>query len=210
MTDYGSGLLGDWSGLTHNVVGDWGAADVGLIGDSITTSSWTYLRDRLAARSKTLAVNYWSGRPFAKPGGAAEWLMQQTVMPKRLVVACGTNDIFDPPAFAQAIATFLLWMEQNHPDTKIFWVDVQCRRWSQAEAVQWADQQNTGWVNQYIHAMSSLITVISWYTLLVNKKARQGMYLRDGVHPTTTKVPTGYLGTDCWAALIEGQLVPFL
>lgn len=210
MTDYGSGTLGDWSNLTHNIVGDWGSADVGLIGDSITTASWTWLRDRLNARGKTLAVNYWSGRPFAQPGGAAEWLMQQTVMPKRLVIACGNNDIFDPPAFQVKIAEFLLWIEQNHPDVIIFWVDVQCRRTNYSTAIQWADQMNSAWVNQFIHRFDTHVQLISWSAFFASKKTRLNMYLRDGVHPTVNKEQTGYLGTDAWAALIESKLVPWL
>lgn len=213
MTDYGSGLLGNFASMGHAITGalPWGQAKVGVIGDSITARGWSKLAAKAVAAGVSISVNYWSGRPFAGPGGAAEWLMQQEEMPEKLLIACGANDIFDPPAFTAALASFLAWMEVYHPETKIFWVDVQVRRTSVPVATQWADQMNSAWINQTIHEASAFFTVIHWSNFLIGaNKNRPAYYLEDGVHPTTV-VTNGYgPGTESWAAVIWAAIAPYI
>lgn len=206
---YGSGDIGAWSGLTHNIVGDWSTATQGLIGDSITTLSWSAYSALFADPYKP-AVNYWSGRPFAGVGGASEWLKAQVTLPERLFIACGTNDIFDPPAFGTELGVLLDHIEQNRPEVKqVILVTVQARRASQPVAVQWCDQMNSAWVNKFIYQEAakrgSLLRVAQWSELFMSDKNRLTRYLQDGVHPTTSGA---YVGTAAWAVALKAQYVP--
>lgn len=140
--DYGSGTLAPWQTLAHGMTGDWldtpydgdPTADVGIIGDSIVTGGWTTLRDNLALKGKTLAVNYYSGRPTAP---AVDFALSLTTPPPILIMATGTNDIFDPTVMAAQIARLRAGMPAT---TQIYWVDVQAAR----SATATADQRNTG------------------------------------------------------------------
>lgn len=187
MTDYGSGTLGDWSGNAHGNTTNWATADIGVIGDSITTLGWSKLNTDLAAKGKTLAANYWSGRPTAP---ALDWLLSNTVLPPVVIVACGTNDIFNPPVMAGQVA------RANRVGTEFFWVDVQASR--AATAV--ADQRNSMWVNHQIWNGISDDRVIPWSWWFASQPSRLTQYLTDGIHPNTTT------GVAFWSAVIQNKL----
>lgn len=191
MTDYGSGTLGAWSGNAHGVIGNFATADIGIIGDSITTLGWQDLRDDLLTYGKTLAVNYWSGRPTTP---AMDWLMALDPLPPVVIVACGTNDIFNPPVMETQVA------RAQRAGTEFFWVDVQCSRWSGATSVQVADQRNSMWVNQQIYKKMPEGRVIPWSWWFASSPNRLTTYLSDGVHP---KPGTG---TGFWSAVITNHL----
>jgi len=197
---YGSGDLGDWSNYAHGTIGNPATADVLLVGDSITTRCWTDLRDSLAAKGKTLAVNYWSGRPTTP---AVDWLTTQLVVPPLVVMATGTNDIFNPPVMTaqiQRTKDYLITPE------RLLWVDVQAARTSQTAAVQLADQRNSGWVNNQIREQLTKSQIIPWSTWFASSPNRIPLYLQDGVHPWATS-GTGH-GDGCafWAAVLMGVI----
>jgi lysophospholipase L1-like esterase len=200
---YGSGDLGPWSNLTHNIVGDWSTAHTGLIGDSITTLSWSTFRATLGYNA--LAVNYWSGRPMRD---AVAWLKAQPVLPETLYVACGTNDIFDPPRFQADLRELIAHLESLGGNRRLVLVTVQARRTGQPVAVQWCDQMNSAWVNKFIYeeaATRRWISVAQWSELFQADKNRLSRYLADGVHPTTSG---SYVGTAAWANILVSALAP--
>lgn len=199
--DYGSGTIAPWQTLAHGMTGDWvdtpydgdPTADVGIIGDSITTGGWTTLRDNLAAKGKTLAVNYWSGRPTTP---AVDFALSLTTPPPILIMATGTNDIFDPTVMAAQVARLRAGMPAT---TQIYWVDVQAARATTAVA----DQRNSGWINGQIReGCTAPCKVIPWSVWFASNPSRIGMYLSDGVHP---KAGTG---TAFWAAVLSGAVFP--
>lgn len=199
--DYGSGTLAPWQTLTHAMVGDWvdtpydgdPTADVGLIGDSITTGSWTALRDALDLKGKTLAVNYWSGRPTTP---AVDFALSLTTPPPVLIMATGTNDIFDPTVMAAQVARLRAGMPAT---TQIYWVDVQAARAATATA----DQRNSGWINVQIReGCTAPCKVIPWSVWFASNPSRIGLYLSDGVHPKAGS------GSAFWAAVLSGAVYP--
>jgi hypothetical protein len=215
VPNYGSGVLGSWASYQNGISGTWATAQVGVIGDSISTAIKSALTAKANAEGKTIAINYWSSRPFAPnsayPGHSmSEWLMQQSSMPPVLVIVGGSNDIFDPPAFRSAVGSFLTWMEENHPDTDIYWVDTQVRRTAQTTAVQWADQMNSGWVNQAIHDVRPMLAgVVPWSEFFCADKNRVARYLRDGLHPTDGTT-SAYNGVAALVNLIWTTINPSL
>lgn len=196
---YGSGELGDWTTMSHGTIGDvtttdgTPVADVIVVGDSITARCWPYLRDLVEDNGHTLAVNYWSGRPTTP---AVDWALSLSVKPGLLVMATGTNDIFNPPVMrAQALRTLAGVTE----DTQVMWVDVQAARPTTALA----DQRNTGWINAQIRDTG--VKVIPWSTWFASNPQRIKTYLTtDGVHPNPTT------GCAFWAAVLWGQIGPML
>jgi len=191
MTDYGSGALGPWQ--------DWGcsispppiikqvlAADgVFMFGDSISVSTARELAELLLPSGTLLAVNNWSGRPTAPSVNACLAWIRTYGAPRRILMATGTDDIFDPTVMAAQIDRL---MAAAGPGRSVFWVSVQCSRWSQAPDVQVADQRNSGWVNTHLvqaTARHPNLTVIPWHRWLAEKPPRIPMYLRDGVHVNT-------------------------
>lgn len=190
--DYGSGTLGSWSGYSHSTqpAGStaWATADVGIVGDSITSIGWKRLQYWLSVREgQKLAVNYWSGRPTGP--AVTEILAQYRAtgkLPKVLIMATGANDIFNPTVMASEVQRLRAGVPAT---TKVIWVDVFVKRWAQTVTVQNADQQNSMWVNMQI--WGSGVSVCSWATNLVSKKTRQTAYLKDGVHPNSA-------GQDNW------------
>ena len=190
-----SGTLADWSGFSHGNFGDLTdvdgdpQADVIIVGDSITTATYPELATWLAARGKTLAGNYWSGRP-TKP--AVDWALSLTTKPKILVMATGTNDIFDPSVMPAQVARMTAWADAE-PKTRLIWVDVQAAR----PGYELCDQRNSGWVNSLIRQGMGAGEVCGWSLGFADNPARIGYYLKpDGVHTITG------VGDDYRAAVI--------
>lgn len=207
-TDYGSGTLGPWQTWGHSVdppgaTGDWvdtaydgdPIADVGIIGDSITAASWTNLSNSLAAQGKTLAVDYWSGRPTTP---AVDRALSLTTKPRLLIMAMGTNDIFDPSVMSAQIARLRAGMPAT---TTVLWVDVQAAR----PGYELADQRNSGWVNNSIREQCTApCVVVPWSWWFASNPSRLGLYLNpDGVHTNTA-------GNAFRASVIMGKLGPLL
>jgi hypothetical protein len=203
--DYGSGPIGDWTTGAHGTLGDVTeadgdpVADVFVVGDSLTTLGRSDLIAAVNAEGHSVAVNYWSGRPTAP---AVDWVLSLTTKPKILVMATGTNDLFDPSVMTTQITRLLAGVPST---TKVLWVDTHASRWSQSATVQVADQRNSGWVNVQIHDKLGPARVVPWSRWLQYRgPAYITNYLSDGVHP---KEGTG---TAFWAEVIMKSLRPLL
>lgn len=201
--DFGSGPIGDWTNNANGTIGDVTeadgdpVADVFVVGDSITTLGRSDLIAAMAADGRTVAINYWSGRPTAP---AVDWVLSLTTKPKILVMATGTNDIFDPSVMSAQITRLLAGVPST---TKVLWVDTHASRWSKPADVQVADQRNSGWVNVQIHDKMGPARVIPWSMWLQYRgPAYITHYLSDGIHP---KAGTG---TAFWAEIIMKSVRP--
>lgn len=190
MTNYGSGLLANWATGTPSVSTPAtiaAAADGGVweFGDSIASRTQYDLAVQLGPRGQTLAVNNWGGRPTLPTVDVLEdWLCTYGDPAPQIIMACGTNDIFDPPVMAAQIERTMALVGGR---ADVFWKDVQVCRTN--GSLQVADQRNTGWVNQQIHAAVECHTnlhLIPWFNSLASVPSRLGKYLVDGVHPNPT------------------------
>lgn len=186
---YGSGELGDWTSLGRLISTDKQIVPaverdgIYLFGDSITVATARGLAELLAPET-LVAVNAWSGRPTTPAVDAlAEWVATYGV-PRRIVMACGTNDIFAPNVMAAQIERT---MSIAGPDRTVIWVNVQASRWSKTPDVQVADQRNSGWINTQIAEAAgrhSNLRVVRWSEFLSAYPTRLTAYLSDGVHTT--------------------------
>jgi hypothetical protein len=194
--DFGSGTLGNWQALTHGIVGNWSTADVGIIGDSITTRCYRPLWTSVTKQGKTLAVNYWSGRPTAP---TVDWLLSQPTLPRVLIVASGSNDIFDPRPVGAQVARLKAGLPRG---TTLLWVDVQVSRTRYSSAVQVADQRNSMWVDNQLRENLPKAQIVPWSWWFASNPNRLAYYLQDGVHPWAA-AGTGH-GDGCafWASVI--------
>ncbi len=194
--DFGSGTLGNWQAMTHGITGNWATADVGVIGDSITTRCRNSLATQVAKQGKSLATNYWSGRP-TRP--TVDWLLSQPRLPRVLVIQSGSNDIFDPRPVGAQVARLKAGLPSG---ITLLWSDVQVSRTRYSAAVQLADQRNSMWVNNQLRENLPKGQIIPWSLWFASSPSRLPYYLQDGVHPWAA-AGTGH-GDGCafWAAVI--------
>jgi hypothetical protein len=189
-----SGSLGDWTSLTHSNFGDLTdldgdpQADVVIVGDSITTRGYSELATWLAGRGKTLAGSYWSGRPTTP---AVDWALSLSTKPKILVMASGTNDIFDPAVMLAQVQRLKAWADAA-PKTRLIWVRVQAAR----PATALCDQRNSMWVNAQIATGMAGGETCGWPDGFAQDPNRLANYLQDGIHPYEG------IGTNYWAAVL--------
>ncbi|QNE20314.1 hypothetical protein F1D05_23400 [Kribbella qitaiheensis] len=194
--DYGSGELGPWQDLSNAIatpatiraVRD--ANGVYMFGDSISVQDGYTLAERLHTDGILLAVHNWSGRPTTPAVDALQDWATTYGMPQRILMATGTNDIFNPPVFAAQVDRTMSIVGTTRT---VIWVNVQASRTSQAAAVQLADQRNSGWINLQLADAQKRhpnLKIVHWAEFLAAKPSRMSptMYLRDGVHTT---VPLG-------------------
>ncbi|WP_202872307.1 hypothetical protein [Kribbella soli] len=205
---YGSGVLGSWAGAqraistpeqiqhTRQVNG------VFMFGDSISVQDGKSLAIRLQGRDGSpLAVHNWSSRPTSGAVDALQQWASTYGLPRRILMASGSNDIFDPPKFAAQVARAVSIVGQNRT---LYWVNIQVVRKSVTSTVQLADQRNSSWLNMQLYDQQEKypnLKIIRWAEWLWVKPYRLLNYLRDGVHPT---VP---LGQDARNELIVQSLV---
>jgi len=192
---YGSGTLGSWTNGTRaistatqirRVVQTNG---VYMFGDSIAFQDGKALATRLLGRDGSqLAVHSWSGRPTSGAVDAlAEWASSYG-LPRRIVMATGTNDIFDPPKFAAQVERAMSVVGQNRT---MYWINVQVARKAVTATMQLADQRNSAWVNLQLSDAQKQhpnLRIVRWAEYLALKPNRLASYLRDGLH---TSVPLG-------------------
>ncbi|MFC6158734.1 SGNH/GDSL hydrolase family protein [Kribbella jiaozuonensis] len=192
---YGSGVLGSWANGTraisttaqiHRVLDTDG---VYMFGDSISVQDGKSLATRLLGRDGSqMAVNNWSSRPTS---GAVDALQQWAAaygLPRRVLMASGSNDIFDPPKFAAQLDRAMSIVGRNRI---VYWVNIQAVRKSVGATIQLADQRNSSWLNMQMYDAQekySNLRIIRWAEWLWVKPYRLLNYLRDGVHPS---VPLG-------------------
>lgn len=226
---FGSGVLGDWSGLSHglycfqpgggvtsytratktgNALSSAAMAcpgeDIRIYGDSITFGGKSALGAELTGLGYTLYVDAWSGRPTTP---AVDALLAETVLPNIVIMATGTNDIFNPTVMGaqiQRAENFIAAYNASHgTNVQLFWVNVQCTRWGQTEYTERNDQRNSMSVNMDIYQRIPNTHVIGWADRFMDNPGLLINYLADGVHP---KPGTGYA---YWAAIIRGWLQTF-
>ncbi|MFG1813356.1 SGNH/GDSL hydrolase family protein [Kribbella sp. NPDC049174] len=204
QADFGSGTLGNWPAMSHAIVGNWNTAEVGIIGDSITTRCYRSLVPLVAAQGESLAVNYWSGRPTAP---TVDWLLSRPTLPRVLVVQSGSNDIFDPRPVSAQIARLKARIPAG---TTLLWVDVQVSRTRYPAAVQVADQRNSMWVNNQVRENLPKSQIIPWSWWFSSNPGRLPYYLQDGVHPWAA-AGTGH-GNGCafWASVVMSVAGPVI
>ena len=200
-----SGTLGDWTVLAHANFGDLTdadgdpQADVVIVGDSITTRGYDQLGTWLAARGETLAGSYWSGRPTTP---AVDWALSLTTKPKVLVMASGTNDIYNPAVMLAQVKRLKAWAD-TAPVTRLIWVDTFVQRPGNEEC----SLRNSGWVNNQIRDGMAGGEVCSWWYGFAQDPNRVGNYLEpaDGTHQIDG--PGGGVGTNYWAAVVGGCIL---
>jgi hypothetical protein len=192
---YGSGPIGEYLNSPRVISGEEQVRTVlaqnGLFmfGDSISVQDAKSLAERLGGRTgDVLAVNNWTGRPTEHGVDALASWASTYGLPKRILMALGTNDIFTPPAFAAQVERTMSIAGANRT---VFWVNVQACRTAKPAEVQLADQRNSGWVSLQLAEAARRhpnLHVVHWAEFLAAKIERLTAYLRDGVH---TKVPLG-------------------
>lgn len=192
---YGSGTGGSWTNTTRAIST---AAQfrrtretngVYMFGDSISVQDGKALATRLLGRDGSqLAVHNWSSRPTSGAVDALQQCASAYGLPRRILMASGSNDIFDPPKFAAQVARAISIVGQNRT---LYWVDLQVVRKAVTAPVQLADQRNSSWLNMQLYDAQEKypnLRIIRWAEWLWVKPYRLLNYLRDGVHPT---VPLG-------------------
>ncbi|WP_427887982.1 GDSL-type esterase/lipase family protein [Kribbella sp. GL6] len=192
---YGSGTLGPWQGLIHRISSEDQIRDVlafdgiFMFGDSIAVQDSTALERLLANRGgDSIAVHDWSGQPASAAVDALQDWSRSYGLPKRIVMAVGTNDIFDPTAFTEQVERA---MRIAGPDRTVYWVNVYVSRTKQPPAVRDADLANSAWINQQLQqaaALHSNLRIVDWSEFLNSQPNGPAQYLRDGVH---TSEPAG-------------------
>lgn len=204
--NYGSGELSDWTtkskAISTATFYNRAKTDNGvwMFGDSIANADDSHLAGLLAPR--TLAVNNWNSRPTPPAVDALEDAISvYNGLPNYILMATGTNDIFDPPGFgAQVDRTMALVAGQ----AQVIWVNVYCGRFAVAQPIRESDIRNSGWVNNQLWARAGKydnLSIVDWYGFLCgNPGYRIGNLLSDGVHTT---VP---LGQNSRNSLIMGAL----
>jgi hypothetical protein len=187
----GSGCLDPlWTTRAHGQYGNLAGPDVMLVGDSITTLCKAYMTSRLQAQNLTWGVSYWSGRP-TKP--AVDWMLSLSVKPKVVVMAIGTNDIYNTAGMAAQIQRLV----NGLPGVRIMWVDVRAER--PAFAV--ADMRNSRAVNQQIWD-NPAVTPVRWMGWFDDQPSRRVTYIdKGGVHPIAT------VGCDFWGAATAPTII---
>jgi hypothetical protein len=190
--DNGSGCLDTlWPTRAHGQYGNVSGADVLLVGDSITTLCKTSLLTRLQANNLTWGVNYWSGRPTQY---AVDLVLSHSVKPKVVVMATGTNDIYNTPVMAAQTQRLVTGLAAH--GTRILWVDVRAER--PAYAV--ADMNNSRAVNSQIWANPG-VTGVHWIKWFDDQPSRKALYIKpDGVHPNEP-------GCEFWGSAIAPSVI---
>ncbi|MEU4395904.1 hypothetical protein [Kribbella sp. NPDC023855] len=192
---YGSGMLTDWTTLARAISSAATIAyvrdndGVYMFGDSIAVQDGKALAIRLKERTgASLAVHNWSGRPTAPAVDALEnWALKYR-MPRRILMATGTNDVFNPPVFAAQVDRT---MKIVGPTRTVIWVNTQIARTGQPASVQLADQRNSAWVNSQLSDAQKKypnLRIVRWAEYLAAKPTLLTQCLREGVHTT---VPFG-------------------
>lgn len=220
---YGSGVLGDWSTLSHGLYCfnpdgtlqtyyvkaamktqalssaalTCSSEDVRLYGDSITFGGKSAFAAEMGKYGLTTYVDAWSGRPTTP---VADAIVAETSFPPVVVVASGTNDIFNPTVMAAQIKRIKDHIAAVSPNTKLFWVDVQATRWSQTDIIERNDQRNSMAVNLAIYQTMGADHVLQWTQRFMSNPSLLVTYLKDGVHP---KDSASYA---YWAAILRGWL----
>ena len=102
-------------------------------------------------------------------------------LPRRIVMATGSNDIFEPPVMAEQVDRVMSIVGRSRV---VFWVNVHVARTAQPASVRAADLANSHWVNEQIDSAAvrhPLLRVVRWGERVATPEM-QVAYLKDGVH----------------------------
>lgn len=203
---YGSGEWGGPVSAPRKTGAPVATAHVLIVGDSIVNGCSGQLVKAFGAKGLKLAVIAQSGQ---NTKGLAGLLEAEPVLPGRVIMAAGSNDIFNPPAVGPQIARV-----KAHTAAKgssLQWADTYVARTTVSLAMRAHDLKNSTTINQQIYkALPGM--VISPKTALLRAVERgrsTRYYLRDGLHYWTA-AGTGH-GDGCAfyaatiAAGVKGQ-----
>ena len=192
---YGSGVLGSWTNATRaistaaQIQRTRETNGVYMFGDSIAIQDGKSLATRLLGRDGSqLAVHNWSSRPTSGAVDALQQWASTYGLPRRILMASGSNDIFDPPKFAAQVDRAISIVGQTRI---LYWINLAVVRKAQTATVQLADQRNSSWLNMQLYDAQEKypnLRIIRWAEWLWVKPYRLTNYLRDGVH---TSIPLG-------------------
>ncbi|MEU4190489.1 hypothetical protein AB0E69_01220 [Kribbella sp. NPDC026611] len=204
---YGSGTLGPWQNLLHHISSEDQIRDVlsfdgvFMFGDSIAVQDNDALERVLANQTgDSIASHDWSGQPTSAAVDALEQWSRSYGLPRRIVMAVGTNDIFNPPAFAAQVERA---MKIAGPDRTVYWVDVYANRTRARNAVPGADVANSAWVNRQLEDAAMRhpnLRIVRWSEFVTAQPGGPAKYLRDGVHTSQN------VGSDARNQLISDAL----
>jgi hypothetical protein len=180
---YGSGVPVAWQRLSYLISDPWQiqrtvrSNGVSMFGDSIGVTDGAELARLLAGRTHDrIAVHNWSGRPTRPAVDALAQWARAYGLPGRILMATGSNDIFDPPVVARQVDRVMSLVGRSR---RVVWVNVLVSR----RGTRAADLRNSAWVNRHLEAATHRhpnLHVVHWAEFLDPR--RQKRYLRDGVH----------------------------
>ncbi len=184
---YGSGVLAPWQ-TKRRVISDprhirlvTAANGVVMFGDSLAIQDTPALTQRLKARTgDLLATHNWAGHPSGPATDALEIWARTYGLPNRILMAVGTNDIFDPPAVAGNVERV---MEIVGRRRTVVWVTVAVERPKTVAP----DRANSAWVNRQLRAAERKhpnLKLARWAEFLAANPGPPKRYLRDGAHTT--------------------------
>ena len=205
MPDYGSGI---YPGPTTSYIQDSGWASPGLewgyLGDSITYRCASRLRTAFGqAGVDSFAVRAHSGQNFA---GSLTWLDSLTYLPRRLVVALGSNDVQNPFGVPAQLARLNAILGGQ---TELFLVDTYVNR----PAYPNHDLRNSGQVNGYLRQAVPDDHMVDWVanlTAAVGRGRPINYYVQDGVHPWDGDGDGHGDGCDYLVAVVMQTVQPFI
>ncbi|HET7900729.1 MAG TPA: hypothetical protein VFL59_06040 [Candidatus Nanopelagicales bacterium] len=178
----GSGWASEWQQRGHAMTPSClvaGAAKVTVIGDSVTRQMTVRLSGQLGLAHLTNCVETWSARP-SMPAVAAAAALPVMARSSVLVMATGTNDVFDPGQLPDAIDAALR-LAHGRP---VVWVNVYVHRAGTVPALRAYDLPNSRVVNAMLAAAAGRhpsLHVVDWYAVAA---AHPALLLKDGVHVT--------------------------
>lgn len=198
---YGSGQLGSWNLLGRSTSSDAVFANarsgVWVYGDSIMRADYANLAAGLAGKGVASALDAQAGLPTVPAVDRLAARVARQGSPRVLLMATGSNDIFNPSYIASQTARVRSLVGLR---TTVVWVNVYVRRVSVSATTREYDMRNSRTVNAAI-AAGPVDRVVDWYGYLSAKPSRPTAYLRDGVHTTIS-------GQAARNALILAKVVP--
>jgi lysophospholipase L1-like esterase len=152
-----------------------------MFGDSLGVGGGPALAQRLAARTHdALAMHNWSGQPTAPAADALAAWARTYGLPRRILMATGSNDIFNPPVVTAQIDRVMSIVGKTRT---VVWVNV----WVARRKTAATDRLNSARVNRQLTAATHRypnLQLVHWAEFLDADPARPRRYLRDGVHTT--------------------------
>ena len=179
---YGSGALGDWrrSGRESSTPTVDAAAAAGdglhLAGDSLGSRLLPVLRDRFSDRP--FSYDVWNGRPTAPTLERLARLADERRLAPTLVLAAGSNDVFDPWSFEEQVHRAREIVGRR----RLLWITTYVSR-PRAPS---ADLRNCAVLLLSLEraAAAGHVELVPWFSYLARVGPRIEEYVEDGVHPT--------------------------